>query len=102
MGSFPSKFIIKSGYEGKFWQLEVGSFLKTGRQTPLHPQIVYPPEWTISILLFKMCQMQKLGGFQQLFATEVALFYLKCVFMTCNVQKVSWISSSERTEATTL
>ena len=32
MGGFPPKFIIK-----------VGGFLKTGRQTPVHPQVMYPP-----------------------------------------------------------
>ena len=33
----------KNGYESKFRQLEEGTFLKTGRQTPIHPQVMYPP-----------------------------------------------------------
>ena len=30
-------------YDSKFRQLEEGAFLKTGWQTPVHPQVMYPP-----------------------------------------------------------
>ena len=39
MGSFLSKFIIKAGPKASFWQLEEGTFLKAGRQTPVNPQV---------------------------------------------------------------
>ena len=41
-GSFSAKIQQKGGYDSKFRQLEVGTFLKTGRQTPVHPQVMYP------------------------------------------------------------
>ena len=40
---FRQKFIIKSGHESKFRQLEEGTFLKTGGQTSVPPQVMYPP-----------------------------------------------------------
>ena len=42
-GPFPTKIHHKSGYESKFQYLEEGTFLKTGRQTTVHPQVMYPP-----------------------------------------------------------
>ena len=42
-GLFSAKIRHKSGYDGKFRYLEEGNFLKTGRQTPVHPQVMYPP-----------------------------------------------------------
>ena len=41
-GWFSTNIHHKSGYSGKFQQLEEGTFLKTGWQTPIHPQIMYP------------------------------------------------------------
>ena len=41
--SFSAKIHHKSGYESMFRQLEEGTFLKTGLQTPVHPQVMYPP-----------------------------------------------------------
>ena len=42
-GWFSAKIHHKSGYDGNFRQLEEGAFLKAGRQTPIHPQVMYPP-----------------------------------------------------------
>ena len=42
-GWFSTKFHHKSGYVRKFRELEEGTFLKTGQQTPIHPQVMYPP-----------------------------------------------------------
>ena len=42
-GWFSAKIHHKSGYDRKFRFLEEGTFLKTGRQTPVHPQVMYPP-----------------------------------------------------------
>ena len=42
-GWFSAKIHHKSGYDGNFWQLEEGTVLKIGRQTPVHPQVMYPP-----------------------------------------------------------
>ena len=42
-GWFSAKIHHKSGYDGNFRKLEEGTFLKTGRQTPVHPQVMYPP-----------------------------------------------------------
>ena len=42
-GSFSTKIHHKSGYDRNFRQLEEGTFLRTGRQTPVHPQVMYPP-----------------------------------------------------------
>ena len=42
-GPFSPEIHHKSGYESKFRQLEEGTFLKTGRHTPVHPQVMYPP-----------------------------------------------------------
>ena len=39
-GPFSAEIHHKSGYESKFRQLEEGTFLKTGRQTPVHPQVM--------------------------------------------------------------
>ena len=39
-GPFSAKIHQKSGYDGKFRQLEEGTFLKTGRQTLVHPQVM--------------------------------------------------------------
>ena len=44
-GPFATKIHHKSGHKSKFWQLEAGTFLKTGWQTPVHAQVMYlhPP-----------------------------------------------------------
>ena len=42
-GWFSAKIHHKSGYNSNFRSLEEGTFLKTGRQTPVHPQVMYPP-----------------------------------------------------------
>ena len=42
-GWFSTKIHHKSWYDGNCWQLEKGSFAKTGRQTPVHLQVMYPP-----------------------------------------------------------
>ena len=42
-GWFSAKIHHESGYDGNFRQLEEGAFLKAGRQTPVHPQVMYPP-----------------------------------------------------------
>ena len=39
---FSAKIHHKSGYEGKFRKLEEGTFLITGREIPVHPQVMYP------------------------------------------------------------
>ena len=42
-GQFSVEIHHKRGYYGKCRQLEEGNFLKTGRQTPVYPQVMYPP-----------------------------------------------------------
>ena len=42
-GCFSAKTYHKSWYDRKLQELEEGTFLKTGRQTPVHPQVMYPP-----------------------------------------------------------
>ena len=41
-GQLSAKIDHKSGYEIKFRKLEEGTFLQVGRQTPVHPQVMYP------------------------------------------------------------
>ena len=41
-GSFPQKS-SKNGHGSKFRYLVKGNFLKTGRQIPVHPKVIYPP-----------------------------------------------------------
>ena len=41
-GSFSAKVHHKSGYDRNSRQLEEGNFLRTGRQTPILPQVIYP------------------------------------------------------------
>ena len=54
-GSFSAKVHHKSGYDSKFRKLEEGTFLKTGRQTPVHPQVMYlPPPRAMAINVRKM------------------------------------------------
>ena len=48
-GWFPAKIHHKSGYDRNFRSLEEGTFLKTGRQTPVHPQVMYPPPLGCSV-----------------------------------------------------
>ena len=40
-GRFSAKIHHESGYDRKFRSLEEGTFLKTGRQTPVNPQVMY-------------------------------------------------------------
>ena len=45
-GYFSAKIHHKSGYDGNCRKLEEGSFLKTGRQIPVHPKVMHlPSEW---------------------------------------------------------
>ena len=48
-GWFSVKIHHKGGYDGKFWQREEGTFLRTGRQTPVHLHVMYPP-WGLSTM----------------------------------------------------
>ena len=40
-GLFSAQIHHKSGYDSKFRKSEGGTFLNTGRQTPIHPQVMY-------------------------------------------------------------
>ena len=42
-GSFSAKIHHNSGYVSKFRLLKEGTFLKTGRQTPVHPHVMPLP-----------------------------------------------------------
>ena len=41
----------KNGYDRKIRWLEEGTFLKTGQQIPIHPQVMYLPPGSYDLLL---------------------------------------------------